>query len=198
MKHLKIVSIAIILLVSGCKPEAKEKMDSKMNHEEHQTEKTKDTTKKKPLSPHTATMAMVGDAHIHIDYSSPGVRDRIIYGGLVSYDSIWQAGAHMATWIETNKDLLINGKTLPSGKYGFFTIPSKGNWVVIFNKNWEQHGKDEYDINDDVIRFNVTPLILDDITEHLEYKVTKTDEAEGIISLSWEKVTVSFPFKVKK
>ncbi|GAL00527.1 hypothetical protein JCM19314_2135 [Nonlabens ulvanivorans] len=38
-------------------------------------------------------MAMIGDAHIHIDYSSPGVRDRIIFGGLLAYDQVWQAGA---------------------------------------------------------------------------------------------------------
>ena len=137
------------------------------------------------------------DAHIHIDYSSPGVRDRIIFGGLVSYDSIWQAGAHMATWIEANKDLVINDETLKAGKYGFFVIPSQKEWTIIFNTNWEQHGKDEYDVKDDVIRFSVTPVISDSITEHLEYKVTKTGETEGVISLSWEKVTVSFSFKVR-
>ncbi len=142
-------------------------------------------------------MAMVGDAHIHIDYSSPGVRDRIIFGGLLAYDQIWQAGAHMATWIETNKDLQIDGKTLPKGKYGFFTIPSKDNWIIIFNSNWEQHGKDEYDEKNDVLRFKVTPKIFEEIKEHLEYKVTKTTDNSGTISLSWEKVLVEFPFEVK-
>ena len=116
-----------------------------MNHENHQEKQNNKAEKKKPLSPHTATMSMVGDAHVHIDYSSPGVRNRIIFGGLVSYDSIWQSGAHMATWLDTNKALIIDGKTLPAGKYGFFTIPSQKEWTLIFNTNWEQHGKDEYD-----------------------------------------------------
>ena len=198
MKYLKIVSIVVILLAFGCKSETKEKMNSEMNHEEHQIEKPEDSTKKKPLSPHTATMNMIGGAHIHIDYSSPSVRDRIIFGGLVRYDSIWQSGAQMATWLETNKDLLIDGKTLPAGKYGFFTIPSKGDWTVILNKNWEQHGKDEYDQNDDVLRFTVSPELSENIQEHLEYKVTKNTNTSGSISLSWEKVTVQFPFEVKQ
>ena len=196
MKKLRIVSIVIILLAFGCKSETKEKMNSEMNHKEHQVEKTEETTKKKPLSPHTSAMAMIGDAHIHIDYSSPGVRDRVVFGGLVGYDTIWQAGAHMATWIETNKDLIIDGKTLPAGKYGFFTIPSKGDWTVMFNKNWEQHGKDEYDQNDDVLRFTISPELSENIQEHLEYKVNKINKTEGTISMSWEKVTISFPFKV--
>jgi len=196
MKKIKIASIVIILLAFGCKSETKEKTDSKVNHEEHQMEKTEDTSKKKPLSPHISTMVMIGDAHIHIDYSSPGVRDRIVFGGLVGYGNVWQAGAHMATWIETNKDLMIDGKTLPAGKYGFFTIPSKEDWTVMFNKNWEQHGKDEYDQNDDVLRIKVSPELSENIQEHLEYKVNKISETEGTISMAWEKVTISFPFKV--
>lgn len=198
MKIIKQISVVLILLTFGCKPETKEKLNSEMDHQDHQTENKEPKTKKKPLSPHTSTMAMIGDAHIHIDYSSPGVRDRIIFGGLVGYDNVWQAGAHRATWIETNKDLLINGERLPKGKYGFFTIPSKGDWTLIINKNWDQHGKDDYDDKEDVIRFKVSPTISEEITEHLEYRVNKVNENEGTISLAWEKVTISFPFKVNQ
>ncbi len=195
MKNL--ILFVLIVTVLSCKNEAKQ--SEKSEHKSHTTTSQKDDTpKKKVLSPHTETMAMIGDAHIHIDYSSPGVRGRIIFGGLVGYDQVWQAGAHMATWIETNKDLIIAGKMLPAGKYGFFTIPSKEDWTIMINKNWEQHGKDEYNEADDVIRFNVTPNISEDITEHLEYKVNKLNNSEGTISLAWEKVTISFPFKIKQ
>ena len=141
-------------------------------------------------------MAMIGDAHIHFDYSSPGVRNRIIFGGLLPYDAVWQAGAHNATWVETNKNLTIAGQELKAGKYGFFVIPNKEAWTVIFNSNWDQHGKDDYDEKDDVLRFKVTPKISEDIQEHLEYQVTKTSENSGIISLSWGKVTIQFPITV--
>lgn len=152
------------------------------------------SVKKKVLSPHATAMTMIGDAHIHMDYSSPGVRNRIIFGGLLSYDAVWQAGAHNATWLETNKDLVIAGKTLTAGKYGFFIIPSKDEWTVIFNTNWDQHGKDEYDTKDDVLRFKVKPMISETITEHLEYKVKKVNNNEGLIYFAWEKVSISFNF----
>lgn len=191
----KLTTVFIALLIIGCKEKT-----SKQNvhqHSEHETEQTV-AEQKKVLSPHTSAMAMIGDAHIHIDYSSPGVRDRIIFGGLLAYDQVWQAGAHMATWIETNKDLQIEGNILPAGKYGFFTIPSKEEWTIIFNKNWNQHGKDEYDEKDDVFRVKVRPIYLDEIKEHLEYKVLKVDDVQGEISLAWEKVSVSFNFKIKQ
>ena len=41
-------------------------------------------------------------------------------------------------------------------------------------------------------------MISESITEHLEYKVNKKNETTGSISLSWEKVTLSFPFEVKQ
>ncbi len=172
------------------------------NSDEHQHQEVNkvdvDTTVKKPLSPHTSTMAMIDDAHIHIDYSSPGVRGRVIFGGLLAYDQVWQAGAHMATWIETNKDLIINSKTLPAGKYGFFAIPSKEEWTIMINRNWNQHGKDEYDEKDDFIRFKVKPIIIEEPIEHLEYKVNKIDNKNGSISLAWEKVKIVFPFQIKR
>ena len=196
MKNLIIVLVLTVAVLS-CKNETK-KADIN-EHENHVTTSEKDEApKKKVLSPHASAMEMIGDAHIHIDYSSPGVRGRIIFGGLVGYDTVWQAGAHNATWLETNMDLVINGELLPKGKYGFFTIPSKEDWTIMINKKWDQHGKDEYDKNDDVIRFKVKPSISDEIIEHLEYKVNKISETEGTISLAWEKVTIGFPFKVNQ
>ncbi len=193
----RIISILFLaMLISGCNNQGQKK-DVHNNHETKSN--SEEAPKKKPLSPHTSTMAMVGDAHIHIDYSSPGVRDRIIFGGLLAYDQVWQAGAHMATWIESNKDLEIDGKFLPAGKYGFFTIPSKDDdWTIIFNSNWDQHGKDEYDEKDDVMRFKVEPIISNKIKEHLEYQVTKINDDEGTISMTWEKVSVRFNFKVNQ
>ncbi len=193
-KLLTILCFAI--LVVGCKNQNKSK--KKEIHIQHETKQQVKPTKKKVLSPHETTMSMIGDAHIHIDYSSPGVRNRIIFGGLLAYDMVWQAGAHNATWLETNQDLIIDGKTLPAGKYGFFTIPSKKEWTIIFNTNWDQHGKDDYDEKEDVLRFKVKSIPSETTTEHLEYKVRKITDTQGSISLAWEKVLIDFNFIVKQ
>jgi hypothetical protein len=193
-KLLTILCFAILFV--GCKNLNKNEKKEIPNAQEIKQQVK--PTKKKVLSPHATAMTMIGDAHIHMDYSSPGVRNRIIFGGLLSYDAVWQAGAHNATWLETNKDLVIAGKTLTVGKYGFFIIPSKEEWIVIFNTNWDQHGKDEYDTKDDVLRLKVKPIISETVTEHLEYKVKKVNNNEGSISLAWEKVSISFNFTIQK
>lgn len=191
-----LIMLFLALLFVGCKNlNNNEKKEIPNAQEIKQQVKS---VKKKVLSPHATAMTMIGDAHIHMDYSSPGVRNRIIFGGLLSYDAVWQAGAHNATWLETNKDLVIAGKTLTAGKYGFFIIPSKDEWTVIFNTNWDQHGKDEYDTKDDVLRFKIKPMISETITEHLEYKVKKVNNNEGLIYFAWEKVSISFNFATQQ
>ena len=69
---------------------------------------------------------------------------------------------------------------------------------MIFNTNWDQHGKDEYDKKDDVLRFKVKPIISEIITEHLEYKVKKVNNNKGLISFAWEKVSISFNFTTQQ
>jgi hypothetical protein len=45
---------------------------------------------KRPSPPATAT-GKIKDATITIDYSSPSVKGRQIFGGLVPYNTIWRA-----------------------------------------------------------------------------------------------------------
>tara|TARA_B110000858_G_C17779515_1_gene464051 strand:- start:1238 stop:1855 length:618 start_codon:yes stop_codon:yes gene_type:complete len=203
----KIILLFSLTLFYSCKQEVKNTIEAETQEVVKTTEDMiqevvkvtppAEQKNKKPLSPHTETMATIGEAQINIDYYSPGVRGRVVFGGLLAYDSVWQTGAHMATWVETNKDLIIEGETLPKGKYGFFTIPTQGDWTIIFNSNWNQHGKDEYNENQDVLRFTTTPKISETVQEHLEYVVQKTTDTSGKISMSWEKVSIEFPFEVK-
>ena len=186
----KIFWIFLTLLIFGCRNTKQNPTgDQYRNHNMKVV-----TSTSKTLSPEKYAMAIVGDAHIHIEYSAPSVRGRIIYGGLLAYGEVWQSGAHNATWIKTNKDIIINENLLKAGKYGFFTIPNKDKWTIIFNKNWNQHGKDEYNESEDVLRFDLTPKISKEITEQLFYQVERINDQEGSISLSWEKVVVKFSF----
>lgn len=192
MKKIALV-ICIVLISISCKHEHKN--DNSSEHDHNVNVSNSDV--KKTLSPHTSEMAIIDEAHIHIDYSSPGVRNRMIFGGLLAYDEVWQAGAHNATWIETNKDLEIEGKLLEAGKYGFFVIPSQEEeWTLIFNTRWNQHGKDEYNKDEDVLRVKAKALVNDSLTEHLTYTIKQTGENTGMLSMSWEKISIQIPFKV--
>jgi len=114
---------------------------------------------KKVASPRDSVTAVVNGATITINYGSPSVKDRAIWGGLVPYDSVWRTGANEATRFTTDKDIMVEGKKLPAGTYGFFAIPGKNNssWTIIFNSVARQWGAFKYDASKDVLRVTVTP-----------------------------------------
>ena len=149
-----------------------------------------DTMKK---SPHRVAMANIGDAHVHIEYGSPGVRGRTIWGGLVAYDQVWSAGAHNATKISFSKAVTFAGKKIEAGTYGFFLIPHKDNFTVILNKNFDQHLADEYDQKEDVVRIDIVPVAPAKTVQRLTYEVVETGKNQGQVRFSWENKMVKVP-----
>lgn len=154
----------------------------------------KDTTKKSIKS---KTVALMGTDSISIIYHSPGVRKRVIWGGLVPYDEVWVTGAHDATMLEIPQTIVVGGKELAPGKYAIFSIPGKKEWIIIINKNWQQHLASEYDEAEDLVRTKVKPK-KQDLTERLQYTLQfQEKERKGTISWAWEKLAWEIPFNQK-
>lgn len=146
----------------------------------------------KPKSPAASAKNTIGNTQVQIDYYSPGVRGRNIYGGLVAYDEVWVTGAHSATSIEFSTDVELNGNKISKGKYALFTIPGKTEWTLIINTDYNQHLADNYDQAKDVLRLQLVPEKLETIQEHLLYEVNSVDNNTGEISISWAEIKVSF------
>ena len=144
----------------------------------------------KPLSPHKGVSGKVAGATITIRYGSPYVKGRKIWGGLEPYGKVYRAGADSATTFTTDKDIKVDGKTLPAGKYAFFVIPKeKGDWTVIFNKTAEQWGAFKYDESKDQLRIMVAPKEIAK-TESMVYIITKTG-----FSMNWDKISIPVSIK---
>ena len=147
--------------------------------------------KKVPASPPATATGKIKDATVTINYSSPAVKGRTIWGGLEKYDVVWRAGANAATTFETDKDIKVEGKLLPAGKYSFFLIPrASGTWTAIFNKVAKQSGAFNYKESDDQLRVDVKTKALPETQERLVYKITNKGFA-----LEWDKISV--PVSVK-
>ncbi|WP_245889434.1 DUF2911 domain-containing protein [Cecembia rubra] len=192
MMNKLIYTLALGLLIVSCQ----NKKGENGGHEHHQPEKapTEQSDNSKKSIPQEAH-GNVGDTHITIKYHSPAVRERVIWGGLVPYGEVWVTGAHSATNIEFSKAIQVEETTIPKGKYAFFTIPGQDRWTLILNKNWEQHLADDYDQAEDVIRIEVTPDAEMPLAEQLTYTIEDKGEGSGAIRMSWEKLSVSLPFK---
>ena len=149
---------------------------------------------KRASPPETATGTVAG-SNITINYSSPAVKGRKIWGDLVPYDKVWRLGANEATTFETSKDIKVEGKKLPAGKYSLYAIPGEKEWVIIFNSKTGQWGikNDESTTEDpanDVLRVTVKPWKSSTFNERMKIVVDK----KGFV-IEWENLKVPVSIK---
>lgn len=137
-----------------------------------------------------AVTGTINGATININYGSPSVHGRAIWGALVPFNQVWRAGANDATTFETNKDLTIEGSKLPAGKYSFFIIPNEKECTIIFNKEAKQWGAYKYQEKEDQLRVVVKQKLSTTPSEKLSYTVN-----DNTVTLSWENWNI--PISVK-
>ena len=147
---------------------------------------------KRPSPPAIVTQQIADGATITINYSQPSVKGRTMGKDLDPMEGkVWRTGANEATTFETDKDVTIDGATLPAGKYGLFTIWNGNDVTVIFNKTWDQWGAFNYKEEDDQLRIKATAMDANPPTEKMTFMVSP----EGEVSLLWGARKVSFMVK---
>ena len=152
-------------------------------------------------SPAASVSQVVGFTKISIDYSSPGVKDRKVFGELVKYGSPWRAGANAATTITFSTNVKIGDATLRAGTYSIFVTPMEsGAWKIHLNKEakaifaYMSDGKIDGDAlaKDLAVTVDATPVMLDDKMERLAYHISAEDNKTAKVSMAWDKSMVSF------
>ena len=132
---------------------------------------------------------------LSVDYHRPGVNKRVVWGGLVPWDSVWRAGANENTVLASTSAFTIGGTTLPAGRYGLFMIPGRDRWTVILSRQANAWGAFSYDPAEDAVRFSVTPAAAE-FTERLQYNFDDPTNETVTLTMRWEKLAVSFPVSV--
>ncbi len=94
----------------------------------------------KPSPPAQAQCKFSDGKTITVDYSSPRMKGRKIFGGLVPYGEVWRTGANEATTFVTTANLTVGGKSVPAGDYTIFTVPKPDKWTLIVNKKTGEWG----------------------------------------------------------
>ena len=151
----------------------------------------------KKASPEVKQTYSVGAAKVDLFYCSPSKKGRDIFGGLLKYGEVWRTGANEPTTFETDKNLVIDGKKLPAGKYSLWTIPQQDSWTVIFNKEIPDWGvtwgsKAARNDKEDVLQVKVPVEKLAASQEKLSI-----DAQNNALNISWDMTKVSVPIVVE-
>jgi hypothetical protein len=134
---------------------------------------------------------------IRVDYSSPRMRGRKIFGGLVPYGEPWRAGANPATTFVTSADMNVGEKTVPAGSYTLFALPTPDAWTLIISKQTGEWGipypGESYD-------FARVPMKISKLNSPLENFTIAFDQSGTActLRLEWESTRASVQITEKK
>ena len=151
---------------------------------------------------------IIGITNVSIHYDRPGVKGREgkIWGGLVhigfkdlgfgtSKAAPWRAGANENTTFTFSNDVMIEGKPLKAGTYGFFIAMGESDATIIFSNNSTSWGSFFYNEAEDALRVTVKTAALNESVERLKYEFMDQTENSAVVALIWEKLKI--PFKIE-
>nr|MBI1231411.1 DUF2911 domain-containing protein [Cytophagales bacterium] len=152
-------------------------------------------------SPAAHVSQVVGFTKISMDYSSPAVKGRKVFGELEKYGVTWRAGANAPTTIEFSTPVRIGDKNVGAGKYTLFITPqASGDWTIHLNSKgnavyaYTKDGKvDEAALaNDDIVAVKASPVMDNEVQERLSYTISAGNNKVAKVTMAWDKVRLSF------
>ena len=146
-------------------------------------------------SPDATVTQFVGVTEVKIDYSSPAVKGRKIWGELVPFGEVWRTGANEATTITFSDAVKVNGTELAAGTYGIHTIPGESEWEFIFSKDTKIDGSSNFDKEKEVLRVKAKPEE-HHFMERMTFLFTNVTDNSASVNLLWDKLNVSFNIEI--
>lgn len=146
-------------------------------------------------SPAAKVYQVVGLNEMEIEYSSPAVRERKIFGEMLPYDELWRTGANSSTKLTASDKFMIGDKSVEAGTYSIFTIPAEKEITFILNSDANANGS-SYDEKKDVARINVPFVNTEKNTERLQFSFANTTANGSEIVLKWADRKFVVPVKV--
>ena len=146
-------------------------------------------------SPGASVSQVVGTTDISVKYSRPLLRGRDVFGGVVPYDKVWRTGANGTNQITFSNDVMIAGQKLAAGSYSIFSIPTAGDWTLIFNKDLVAQ-EYNYSQEKDVLRVTVKSVTVAK-TEAFTIDFSGLSDSTADMNITWADKKVVAPIMVE-
>lgn len=146
-------------------------------------------------SPKDTVNATVDGAHLQIIYSRPSKRGRQIWGALIPWNTVWRTGANAATQFSTDKDLDMNGTTIPAGTYTLYSIYTPDSAKLIVNSQTGQWGT-VYHEDQDFTRIDLQKTEADQPYEMFTISFDSTG-SQPLMQLTWDETRYQLPVTAK-
>ncbi len=146
-------------------------------------------------SPAASVSQVVGTTDISVKYSRPLLRGRDVFGGVVAYDKVWRTGANGTNQITFSNDVMIAGQKLAAGTYGIFSIPTAGDWTLIFNKDITAQ-EQNYSQEKDALRVTIKPVTVAK-TEAFTIDFSGLSDSTADMNITWSDKKIVAPITIE-
>ena len=147
-------------------------------------------------SPPASASCDLGGKSIKTDYSSPRMKGRKIFGGLVPSGEVWRTGANSATTFVTSSDVQVGGKAVPAGSYTIFTVPTADKWTLIIHTKTGEWGIPYKYESDELARIDMKVSKLPSPLENFTISYDKSGSG-CTMNIDWETTRASVDIKAK-
>ena len=149
---------------------------------------------KTPAASPTQTLKQdLGIGTVELYYSRPAVKGRKIFGDLVPFGQVWRTGANQATTLTFSDEVVIGGKKIAAGKYGFLTIPDKSEWTLILTKQLDVTSPAAYKQESDVVRVKAKTATTAAPVESFTIQFANVKPTGADLQVMWDNTSVSLP-----
>lgn len=127
-------------------------------------------------------------------YSRPAKDGREIFGKVLPYGQPWRMGANEATEIEFFREVRIQNRKIPAGRYILYGIPYQDKWTIILNKDLFTWGL-QINKNRDLFSFDLPVQKLNFPMEYLSMQFDSTENGMSL-SVSWDETRIVIPMDI--
>jgi tetratricopeptide (TPR) repeat protein len=138
----------------------------------------------------------VGLTSISVDYNSPAVAGRRIWGSVIQPGALWRTGEGVIPKISFSRDVRVADRPVAAGSYALLTIPSDGEWTVILNRDTKLLATGGYRPELDVARVKVRAQAAPH-RERLTFLFSDFSDEAVSLDLEWEKRRVRIPIALR-
>ncbi len=127
---------------------------------------------------------------VRVIYSRPHLSRRS-FDDIIAYNTPWRLGANESTEIEFYRNVTIDGKKIPQGRYILYCVPQENEWTIVLNNNTDTWGL-QPDSTQDIHRVKVPVAHDHPRLEFFTISFEATSNGTSLI-MAWDDVVAKLP-----
>ena len=138
------------------------------------------------------------EPQVRVVYSRPQMKERKIFGELLTFGEVWRVGANETTELTFFKDVTIGGTDIEAGRYGLFATVNEDSWDFVIHSAVQSWGPANHDEEDNVATLSAKTEKTPTTLEALSMTFVEKDNGTIELVIGWENTMTRIPITVKK